>query len=60
VAAGGVHGLGDADVGADGRAEEVERPEGGDDTEVEFSVLFASDVSKGGRDVRGGGLWTAR
>lgn len=36
VAGGGVHGLGEADVGADGRAEEVEGPEGGDDAPVEF------------------------
>ena len=27
----------DADVGADGRGEEVEGPEGGDDAEVEFA-----------------------
>lgn len=32
-----VHGLGDADVGADGRAEEVEDPEGRDDAHVELA-----------------------
>ena len=33
-----VHGLREADVRADGGAEEVEDPEGGDYAEVEFSV----------------------
>lgn len=45
-----VHGLGEADVGADGGAEEVEDPEGGDDAVVEFSVSLA-----GGCVLQGGG-----
>lgn len=32
-----VHRLREADIGADRGAEEVERPEGGDDAAVEFS-----------------------
>ena len=41
-----VHGLGDADVGADGGAEEVEDPEGGDDSHVEFAVVIVSWCEK--------------
>lgn len=46
MAGGRVHGLGDADVGADGGAEEVERPEGGDDAEVEFPGQGVSGIGK--------------
>lgn len=35
-----IHGLGDADVGTDGGAEEVKDPEGGDDSKVEFAVVL--------------------
>lgn len=34
-----VHRLRKADIGADGRAEEVEDPKGGDDAKVNFSVF---------------------
>lgn len=36
-----IHGLGDADVGADGGAEEVKDPEGGDDSKVELAVVMS-------------------
>ncbi len=36
MALGRVHRLGEADVGADGGAEEVEEPEGGDDASVDL------------------------
>lgn len=49
-----VHGLREADVGADCGAEEVEGPEGGDDAPVEFSVDVV-DGGGGGFGVVGGG-----
>jgi hypothetical protein len=41
VAGGEVHRLGQADVGSDGAAEEIEQPEGRDDAEVELAVDVA-------------------
>lgn len=39
MALGSIHRLGEADIGADGRAEEVEEPEGGNDAAVNFSEV---------------------
>ena len=48
-----VHGLRDADVGADGGAEEVQDPEGGDDAEVEFAGRGLVGDGNGGRGMGG-------
>jgi hypothetical protein len=55
VLGGRVHGLGDADVGADGGAEEVERPEGGDDAQIEFASYLKYEMGRCGGGGGGGG-----